>query len=72
MLYFGSDVNILPKKTWEAMGKPKMVFLPIWLWMVNQYCIYPIGWMKIFEVDLDGVKKVADFEVIEIMGEKDP
>jgi hypothetical protein len=72
MLDFGSDVNILPKKTWEAMGKPKMVFSPIQLWMVNQYCIYPVGWMQNFEVDLDGVKKVADFEVIEIMGEKDP
>jgi hypothetical protein len=27
MLYLGSDVNIFPKKTWEAMGNPKLVIL---------------------------------------------
>jgi hypothetical protein len=41
MLDLGSDVNIFPKKTWEAMGKPKLFYSPIQLWMVNQYCIYP-------------------------------
>ena len=28
-----SDVNILPKKTWEQRGKPKMVWSPIKLWL---------------------------------------
>jgi hypothetical protein len=72
MLDLGSDVNILPKKTWEAMGKPKLVYSPIQLWMANQYCIYPVGRLQNVEVDLDGVKTMVDFEVIEIMGEKDP
>lgn len=31
MLDLGSDVNILPKKTWESMGKPKLVYSPIQL-----------------------------------------
>jgi len=31
----GSDVNILPKKTWEAMGKPQRKYSPIQLIMVN-------------------------------------
>lgn len=29
MLDLGSDVDISPKKTWEAMGKPKLVYSPI-------------------------------------------
>jgi hypothetical protein len=43
MLYFGSDVNMQLKKTWEAMGKPNIVYSPIRLWMTNQYYIYPFG-----------------------------
>lgn len=35
MLDLGSDVNILPKKSWEAMGKPKLVYSPIQLRMAN-------------------------------------
>jgi hypothetical protein len=27
MLDLGSDVNILPKKSWEVMGKPKLVLV---------------------------------------------
>jgi hypothetical protein len=72
MLYLGSYFNILPKKTWEAMGKPMLVYSPILLHMVNQYCISPVGRLENVEVDLAGVNIVADFEVIEIMGDKDP
>jgi hypothetical protein len=43
MLDLGSDVNILPKKSWEVMGKPKLVWSPIQLRLSNQYKIYPIG-----------------------------
>jgi hypothetical protein len=49
MLDLGSDVNILPKKTWEAMGKPKLVYSPIQLWMANQYCIYLLGGCKMLK-----------------------
>jgi hypothetical protein len=31
MLDIGSDVNILPNKSWEVMGKPKLVWSPIQL-----------------------------------------
>jgi hypothetical protein len=72
MLDLGSDVNILPKKTWEAMGNPKLVYSPIQLCMANQYCIYHVGRLQNVEVDLAGVKTMEYFEVIEIMGEKDP
>ena len=29
ILYFGSDVNILTRKTWESMGKPRLIWSPI-------------------------------------------
>ena len=35
MLDLGSDVNILPRKTWEALGKPRLAYSPIQLRMAN-------------------------------------
>ena len=72
MLDLGSDVNILPKKTWEALGKPRLKYSPIQLIMENQYCIFPIGRLENMEIDVAAVKTVSDFEFIEIMGDKDP
>ena len=43
ILDLGSIVNVLPKKLWESLGWPKLVYSLIQLWMFNQYCIYPIG-----------------------------
>jgi hypothetical protein len=46
------------------MGKIKLVYFPIHLWMANQYCIYPFVRLQNVEVDLDGVKAMVDFKVI--------
>jgi hypothetical protein len=72
MLDLGSDVNILPKKTREALGKPRLTYSLIQLRMENQYSIIPIGRLENVEIDVAGVKIVADFEDIENMGDKDP
>lgn len=72
MLDLGSDVNILPNKSWEAMVKPKLVYSPIRLCMANQYMIFPIRRLEDVEVEMAGIKMYVDFEVIEIMDEKDP
>jgi hypothetical protein len=72
MLDLGSDVKILPKNTWEALGKPRLTYSPIQLRMENQYCIFPIGRLENMEIDVARVKTVANFEFIEIMGDKDP
>jgi hypothetical protein len=72
MLDIGYDVNILPKKTWDTLGKPQLTYSPIHLRMANQYFIFPIGRLENVEIDVTGVKTVAYFEVIEIMGDKDP
>jgi hypothetical protein len=49
-----------------------LTYSPIQLRISNQYCIFPIGRLENVEIDVAGVKTVADFEVIEIMGDKDP
>jgi hypothetical protein len=72
MLYLGSDVNILPKNTWKALGKPLLTYSPIHLRVTNQHCVFPIGRLENVETDVVGVKTVVDFEVIKIMGDKDP
>jgi hypothetical protein len=39
--------------------------------MENQYYIFLVGRIHNVEVDLDGIKTISYFKVIEIMGEKD-
>ena len=72
MLDLGLYLNILPRKKWEAMGKPQLKYSPIHLRMENQYCILPIGRLENVEVDVAGMKRHTEFEVIDIMGDKDP
>jgi hypothetical protein len=72
MLDIGSDVNIFPKNTWEALGKHYLKYSPIQLRMANQYCIFPIGRLENVEIDVVRVNIVTYFEVIKIMGYKDP
>jgi hypothetical protein len=71
MLDFGSDVNIVPTNTWEAMGKPNIDYSHGQLRMANQYCIYHIVRLQKIEVDISRIKTIIDFEVNGIMGEKD-
>jgi hypothetical protein len=72
MLELGSNVNILPIKTLEALGKPQLVYFPIQLRMENQYYIFPVQRLENVDVDVVRVKMTSDFKVIEIMGDKDP
>jgi hypothetical protein len=70
MLEFGSDVNILPKNTWEALRKIQLFYSPIQLRMENQYFIFPVGRLEDVEVDVARVKMIDDFEIVEIMGDE--
>lgn len=72
MLDLSSYVNILPRKTWEVVGRPKLAFSLIQLCMENQYCILLMGHMEDVEVDIARENTYADFEVIYIMGDKYP
>jgi len=65
-------VNVMPKNTWEIMGRPKLVWSPIALKMTNQQKIVPFGRMEAMWIDIDGIRIIATFEVIEIVNNSLP
>jgi len=54
-------------KPWESQSQYILLSSCVW---PNKYKIFPIRQENV-EVDLAGVKTVADFEVLEILDEKD-
>jgi hypothetical protein len=72
ILDLGSEVNVLPKKTWECMGEPTLGYSPIQLKLENQHRVIPIGRLKGIPVDLDGVLTMEYFEVIDIVDNTTP
>jgi hypothetical protein len=67
VLDLGLEVNVMTKKTWALMGKPKLIYSPIKLRMANQQVVSPFGRLECVPVDIDGVRTFAYFEVIEIV-----
>ena len=67
ILDLGSEVNVLPKKTWKCMGEPTLGYSHVQLKQANQHKVLPIGRLKGVMIDLDGVHIKAYFEVIEIV-----
>jgi hypothetical protein len=67
ILDLGSEVNVLPKKTWKCMGEPTLGYSHVQLKQANQHKVLPIGRLKGVMIDLDGVHTKAYFEVIEIV-----
>jgi hypothetical protein len=59
ILELGSDVNVLPKKTWEMMGKHKLMWSLIELILENQHNIVPIGRLIGIHVNIDGTCSIA-------------
>ena len=72
ILDLGSEVNAMAKQTWEIMAKPKLAFSPIQLRLANQQRVIPLGCLSSVPVDLDEVRSLADFEVIEIIDDNSP
>jgi hypothetical protein len=72
IMELGSDVNILPKQTWEMMGEPKLIWSLVQLRLTNQHTIVLIGRLTGIHVNIDGVHNMADFEVIEIIDDSQP
>jgi hypothetical protein len=72
ILDLGSDVNVLPKQSWEMMGEPELVWSPIHLMLANQHEIVPIGRLKGVLMNIDGVHIMANFDFIEIVDESQP
>jgi hypothetical protein len=72
ILDIGSEVNVLPNKTWKCMGEPTLGYSPAHLKLANQHRVLPIGRLKGVTVDLDGVRTKENFEVIEIVDDTTP
>jgi len=72
ILDLGSKVNVLTKQTWEIMGRPKLRYSPIQLRLFNQYKVCPLGRLSNVPVDIDGVRSLAYFKVIEIIDDSKP
>ena len=72
ILALGSDVNILTLQTWEIMGKPPLEWSPIQLRLANQEKVLPIGRWSQVQVDIEGLRNFADFEVINIVDDTNP
>ena len=72
ILDLGSNVNILPKQTWKHMGEPKLERSTVQLRTANQQKITPLGRLPRIMIDIEGVKILADFKVIEVMEDGDP
>jgi hypothetical protein len=49
------------------MGKTKLIWSPIQLRLVNKHKIVPIGSLLWVNVNIDGVRNIVDFELIEIV-----
>lgn len=71
-MYIGSNVNVLTKQKWETMGKSSLKWSLVQLRMANQVKVIPLGRFSRVSVDLDGVRSVAEFEVIEIVDDSNP
>ena len=72
ILDLGSDANVLPKQTWECMGKPALQWSPIQLRMANQQNIVAMGRLHGVTVDIEGASTQIDFEVIKIVDDSNP
>ena len=66
ILYLGSNVNILTRKTWESMNKLQLDCSPIQLRLANQSKVLPIGILTQAPVEVKGLRTYADFKVIDI------
>ena len=72
VLDLGFEINVMTKQTWEIMVKLKLTFSPIQLRLANQQRVIPLGRLSSVLVDLDGVRSLANFKVIEIIDDSTP
>jgi hypothetical protein len=68
----GSDVNVIPRQTWEMMAQAETDLVSYPVDITNQHKIVPVGRLTRVSVNIDGVHSVADFEVIEIVDGSTP
>jgi hypothetical protein len=67
ILDLGSNVNVIPRKMWEMMGKLKLVCSTVQLRLDNQHKIILIKRMVGVSMNIYGVCNVDEFEFIKIV-----
>jgi hypothetical protein len=72
VLDLGSEVNVMTKKNWTLMGKPKLIYSPIRPRMANQHAVIPFERLDHVPMDINRVRTFSDFEVIEIVDDSCP
>ena len=65
VLDFGSQVNIMTRDTWEQMGQPRLYESGIYLKLVDQGLIEPIGVWKNVDITIKGISTKVGFEIID-------
>ena len=65
IVYFGSQVNILPRATWVRLGRPKLEKFDYYLKLADQGLVEPLGNWKYVETYIMGIKTRIEFEVID-------
>ena len=55
VLYFGSQVNILTKYTWEELGRPQLAKSNYYLKLADQGLIEPLGLCRNVETTIMGI-----------------
>jgi hypothetical protein len=56
VLDLGSEFNVMMKKMWTLMGKPKLIYSLIRLRMDNQQVVNPFGRLEHVLMDIDGFR----------------
>ena len=72
ILYLGSDIDILTRETWESLNNPWLDSSPIQLRLTNQSKVLPISRLTQVLMEVEGLRKYIDFEVIEIFDDTNP
>ena len=63
IIEFGSHVNIMNHDTWEQLGRPQLHESDIYLKLVDQILIEPIGVWKNLDTTIKGIMTQVDFEI---------
>jgi hypothetical protein len=64
MVDFGSQMNILPKETWNKMGRPNLIRSKKFLKVADQLFIEPISILKNVKIVIMGIPTLFDFKLI--------
>lgn len=62
---FGSQVNIIPKRTWMKPGCPDLVKSNFYLKLLDQGLVESLGIWKYMKMIIMGILTIIDFDVIE-------